>query len=364
MTKLSHSSVSRYLKCPESYKLHYVKKLRPTVTSAALAFGSALDEAFNSLLLKDGKDPFEVFLARWENGWINKTLVDLPMSTQIVYANSDFDADLFKPSDIEKMNQAALHLGLSKEANSEHPLALYEECVTYKKQSAHRHFRKEENQYLNYCNWLCMIRKAELIIPAYKEQVVPKIKRIISVQKTLELLNENGDSVTGVIDIIAEWEDGNIYVLDNKSSSRLYDEDAVETSEQLALYGLSENINKAGFIVYLKAIQKNKKKICSKCNYDGSGGKHKTCANEINGKRCGGEWTETVYPKAVIQILLGDVNPNMENMVLDNFNVINNLIKQGVFFKNTNSCKSWYGGDCPYLNFCMKNKTDNLEIVE
>ena len=51
--KLSHSQVSRYGLCPKSYEFHYVRKIRTSVMSAALVYGSALDSALNQLLLPE-----------------------------------------------------------------------------------------------------------------------------------------------------------------------------------------------------------------------------------------------------------------------------------------------------------------------
>lgn len=359
MNKLSHSSLAKYLKCPESHRLHYKERLRPTVSSAALLFGSALDDAINVLLKKEDKDPMQVFASKWEKGFINNKLVSLPSSTQIVYAASDFDKDLMKDIDWQKLLMFAEHeLGLK----IEDPVAYYNQCELSKKSKAYKQFPEEENKFLNYANWLSLYRKAEIILEAYKTEIVPKIVRVIDVQKKIELKSEN-DVIEGYIDFIAEWEDGTTRVFDNKSSSRLYDEDAVENSPQLALYALHEGLNKAGFIVYLKSIQKNKVKTCGVCGHDGSESRAKTCNNEIKGKRCGGEWTETITPKAKIQVVLGDVNPKLEEAVLDNFNSVNKLIKENVYYKNTHACDDYYGGSCPYKALCFKGVDKDLEKV-
>jgi hypothetical protein len=39
LAHLSHSRISRYLLCPEQYRLYYVERLRPRRYSASLVFG-------------------------------------------------------------------------------------------------------------------------------------------------------------------------------------------------------------------------------------------------------------------------------------------------------------------------------------
>jgi hypothetical protein len=105
---------------------------------------------------------------------------------------------------------------------------------------------------------------------------------------------------------------------------------------------------------------KNRKKICSKCNHDGSGGRHKTCANEIEGKRCGGEWTETISPEVYVQFIIDEIPEQTENLVLENIADINTAIKTGHFTRNLSMCTNTYGGPCDYLFLCYKGKMDNL----
>lgn len=61
---LSHSRVSRYLTCPEQYRLHYVEGLRPLVPPASLPFGKAVHESLAHLLL-DGGNAVDYFASLW-----------------------------------------------------------------------------------------------------------------------------------------------------------------------------------------------------------------------------------------------------------------------------------------------------------
>lgn len=61
---LSHSRISRYLLCPEQYRLYYVERLRPRYPSANLVFGQIVHEAL-AALFKGIRDPVEIFLDAW-----------------------------------------------------------------------------------------------------------------------------------------------------------------------------------------------------------------------------------------------------------------------------------------------------------
>lgn len=61
---LSHSRVSRYLLCPEQYRLYYLEKLRPVVPSASLVFGQVMHQCIAGLLQKQS-DPLTCFQDTW-----------------------------------------------------------------------------------------------------------------------------------------------------------------------------------------------------------------------------------------------------------------------------------------------------------
>lgn len=355
--KLSHSSVTRHSMCAHSYKLHYIDKIRPKVTSAALLVGSALDEAINALLLKSD-DPLEVFEKSWSTGFINKNRVDIKTCIDVVYAEADFDSDILLEEDFEELSEFSnLYLPDMKGD----VLEIFNEIKAIKKNS-YKQWSTNQNVYFNLANWLSWKRKAKYILDAYREEVLPRIKNVVAVQKKIELSNGD-DTIEGYIDLIAEMDDGKTYILDNKSSAREYEEDSPSTKPQLHLYAIAENNPNVGFIVYIKKLEKNEVRTCASCGNIAEG-RHKTCDALHGNKRCGGEWERTVTPKAKIQVLLGETNKALEDIVLENFNDINMMIKNGVYPKNLNSCNNWYGSKCPYYNKCYANNEDGLETVE
>ena len=70
---LSHSRVSKYLHCPEQYRLHYVENWRPRIPNADLVFGQFVHHAL-AQLFRAGVDPAESF----DNAWL--VLRDEPLT--------------------------------------------------------------------------------------------------------------------------------------------------------------------------------------------------------------------------------------------------------------------------------------------
>lgn len=359
-TKLSFSQTQRYQMCPRSYKYHYIERIRPNVQSGALAFGTAMDVAINDLLTTN-TNPEALFEETFTRQKVNEEMTYVPTAENLVYANSDFDADLLTEDDYNFIAQQA-EAGVV--ARSSDYLETFSILRDKKKQRGLEALSKLELKLHNLMNWLCLRRKGFYMIAAYRKKVLPKIERVLAVQEYVCLENAAGDKVIGYVDLIADIKGIGPVILDNKTSSMEYAEDAVLTSPQLALYKhcLEEKFNtkKAGFIVMKKALMKNKKKVCKTCGNDGSGSRHKTCNAEIEGKRCGGEWAETIDPDVYIQILIDDIPSMTEEIVMENIDSINEAIKAKQFHRNLHSCTNWYGGNCPYLKMCYKGDDTGL----
>lgn len=346
--KLSYSQVSKYTMCGQSYFYHYEKRIRPKFTTGALIFGSALDEALGTLLLNKG-DPYAIFDKAFTNARINKTVESIPKSTKLVYSNTDFDADILSKDDLDEL--------ATLDSKWEETIA---KLKSKKSLSGFDSLTVEEKQFYNYANWLSMRRKGHLMIDAYKEKILPKLTKVYEVQKKVSLSNGD-DVVEGFIDFIAEY-DGKKVIFDNKTATFPYEPDSVVTSPQLSLYVHAEGSTKwGGYIVLNKLVKKNRTKVCSKCGHDGSGGRHKSCNNEVEGKRCGGDWTETVKPEISTQIIVDKIPPRTEQIVIENMDKANDGIKNRVFTRNFNMCDNFYGGSCPYKPLCFKERLDGLE---
>lgn len=62
---LSHSRISRYLLCPEQYRLYYIENLRPRLYSASLVFGQVVHQAL-ATFFRTGTDPAAAFAGLWK----------------------------------------------------------------------------------------------------------------------------------------------------------------------------------------------------------------------------------------------------------------------------------------------------------
>lgn len=366
--ELSHSKLSRFQMCGYSYKLHYIDKIRPVVTHAALLFGSALDNALNILLTENDKEnkSEREFEKSFTMAKINDKEVYLPTNISLVYSNSDYDSDLFTEADYSFITETIKELQLPQHTDY---LEVYKQLYDKKREQGFDSLKEEDKAFYNLMNWTCLRRKGFIMLTSYRKKVLPKLKKVHEVQRKVTLSNNDGDNIIGYVDLIAEVEGyERPIILDNKTSSIEYEADAVLTSPQLSLYTHilepEYNTRMAGFIVLRKQIIKNKQKICSKCGHDGSGGRHKTCDNIIDGKRCNGEWIEKCFPEAAVQFLVDAIPEATEALVMENVDDINAAIKAGHFTRNLSSCTNWYGGRCAHFGLCYKGSMEGLECAK
>ena len=314
--KLSHSAVEVFKECSEKYRLHYKEKLRSETTGSALLFGSAIDKSLELAMQtfpSCNEDVIKAkFLEHWNDAELNGQPINIPTSKLVTYSKADHELD-------------------------ENP-------------------------------WESLKRKGLLIVEAFFREVYPLIESVVSTQEEIALTNSNGDSVVGFCDAVLKFKGyKQNLIMDVKTSARKYKDDSVKTSPQLSLYkhSLSAKYNTvtAGYIVFIKTINKNASKICVVCKHDGSATSHKTCANEVNGKRCGGELTITYNPKVDVQIVIDDIDEAFENKLLESFDDINVKLQEESYEQNLDSCYGKYGR-CQYFEFCRNGYTTGLVKVE
>lgn len=356
---LSHSATSRFQTCPTSYKYHYIDRIRPVRSHAALNFGTALDKAIGALL--EGGDPALIFEKEWRFQYVNNKNTYLPDCIDIVYAESDFDKDLIQEDMLPGLNVT---------------LEQITQAISFKEEKGFDNIPDEIKRIANIGYWLTLYTKGLLMIAAFRKKVLPKLKIVHSTQEKVELENDEGDKIIGFVDLVAEVEGHGNVILDVKTSAREYKENSAIYSPQLTLYvnTLTEKYNtrKAGFIVLSKQVIKNKKKICSICEYDGSEGRAKTCDQEhmkvVESKkgpveklvRCNGEWNESINPEAWVQFIIDEIPIQTEELVMQNIEDINMAIKTGNYTKNLSKCLDNYGKPCDYLNLCYRGQMDGL----
>jgi hypothetical protein len=360
--RLSHSSLTSWQDCPMKYKYRYVNKYYPITTSAPLIFGSALDKSVENLLeTRDLQSARNTFFRMWDEQEINKVPTSLAKSIKVVYANSDFDIELLNSDDKDLLSSYAKESGL---IGSEDIEDLMTRIYKQKEIVGFDMLPDERKRVLNYANWLCLRVKGILMLDTFNVNILPNIEEVLGTQIEINMENEDGDKIIGYADMVVRWKGiSEPIIFDLKTATREYDDNAVLVSPQLTLYthALSGvyNTRRAGFLVLHKTIKKNKKKTCSVCGHDGTGGSHKTCSNEIleegakKPKRCNAPWIIEMDPKASYQILINEIPERMEELVIENMEAINLCIKQGIFTRNLGSCSQRYGL-CGYYSLCHK----------
>jgi hypothetical protein len=325
--RLSHSQINKFLFCGEAWKLHYLERVRPIEIGSALLFGSAIGKAFEAAL--KGEEALTVFDQHWLNQEINGVMEHIPTYPHVAYSKYDTDYDL-----------------LSKQ-----------------------HFAKANND-PQLLAWYSLQQKAYLILKSFKNNLVPLIEEVYSTEELIELGNDEGDSSIGYADAVVKLKGyDKPVILDFKTAAWEYEPDSVQKSVQLSQYvhvlGEKYNTRLAGYAVFLKNMEKNRSKICKECKFDGSAGKFKTCNNEIKGKRCNGEWEETMNPECKMQLIVDTLPEAMEYFVVSNIENVSNAIKAKIFVKNVNGCyNNGYGRSCEFVGICHggdQNKYVKLE---
>ena len=255
MIRLSHSAKDKLNFCGALYRNHYIDRVRSLELGSPLFLGSALDDAFGCLLLAKKKELTEEEKLQVEKGALtlflegmqeiehNGERIDVSMYPHCKYFKSDYD-DRFMDIYNEKVSERFGEWNIPE--FMEHAL------------SRNAKLSEEEKTVKNYVCWLSLIEKGKLMIEQYQKQVLPLIEETFAVQKKIELPNDNGDIIVGYIDFIASFNDepGVVYIVDNKTSSRPYKKDSVQTSEQLATYAYHEDTDKAAYVVVEKNLRK------------------------------------------------------------------------------------------------------------
>jgi hypothetical protein len=364
--KISHSGLSTASSCGMKYKYSYVDKLTSIWKGSALPFGSAMDGALNFMLLNKDKECLEDSLAVFRQEWSsqkerNGTLTLLENNQFLEYSDSDFDEELLQDQDKQKL----------AELYGPEFMERFETLAKSKKQF--RNFAAPDRQFYNHVNWFSLLRKGEVMVKTYFQYVLPEIHEVLDVQKHIELGNGTPDTVHGYVDFVIRMKDGRVAVMDNKTTSVEYTEDAAQYSPQLALYKIILNsmnlpytVTHTGYVTLSKKLNKNKVKICKSCGYEAEPGTtHKKCNNDIEGRRCNGEWAITVSPSCDYQILISQPSEKFEEDLLTNVNTLNTIISNKLFVKNMGSCKA-YGRDCDFKRLCFDGDTNdrNLKLKE
>lgn len=328
--QLSHSRAGKYHQCPKRYYYHYVEKYREKAVKSSFLFGSAVDEALNALLLRKKKhltaeekqileqDPFD--LLKKELYHINHNKQDLTLPVPFMkFAKADFDASIIPDealSDIFEANE--------EESLQDQAAAFFDWFHTSRETPTN-----DDRELYNKLLMLSLESKGKMILEAYEELILPQIEEVIAIQKHINLPNEEGDRIIGLIDFIARFKDDpeNVYIVDNKTASKPYTDKDLDESEQLHLYAYCEELQHIAYVVMEKVIRKRE-------------------------------------PRVRINILKGKVDEEITDKVLDNFENVLLNIREEKFEKNLESGCNFYYSRCEYYDLCHNNKFNENKLVK
>lgn len=222
---LSHTQKEMYLRSPQSWFLHYRKYLRPETIGSALFFGSKLEFGIDALLEgKSLEDAKNLFLINFNFVEVNGKQEELSTSNKVEYSKSDLDETLIVED-----------------------------------------YEKDQIQFYS---WYSLKEKGLLLLEAYSKEVIPKIKKVLAKQASFEIVNEENDKIIGFADLICELNDGRTVLIDHKTSSIKYPNNATQTEaygKQTALYYEyfkdKYKLDGVGFLVLEKKIRKKEPKV-------------------------------------------------------------------------------------------------------
>ena len=367
MVRLSHSAISKFKTCPAQFDLHYNQRIRDSRVGSALLFGSAIDESLNCIMLQKKKeltpeeekmiklDPFQVFDYQFSQMTINKEVEDMPTSLFLDYYATDFDEDLLQEEDLKRLGMFIKNAGYEETD----PIKLFGIVKAAKKEGR---IPSVDFSYFNFCNWLSLRRKGHMMIEAFKEKIMPEIEEVTSIQRKVELPNDDGDLIIGYIDFEAKFKGKEgVWTTDNKTSGKKYKQSDINEKGQLGLYDEFTQNGQAAYVVLIKKIKKTTVKTCQDCG-EVTTRKVKTCAAEIEGKRCGGEFTEEQTMEIETQILFDEILEEAKDEMFEEIGEVLEDIKEGKFPQRRDECFQ-FGRKCAYFNFCRDGSTEGLSRV-
>lgn len=322
---LSYSQISTFKDCSEKFRLERIERLRPTTTSSAFFFGSAIDSAVEAMLVNFKSDDIhgkgcDAFKKAMEltNVDINKKKYNgNDALLKINFSSGDIQLDLIHDISIVEF---ASNLGI--EINNKYTIDNFLEYYKAKKTPD-----EDETLLYNFIAYSCLISKGGLFILELCNWIKKNVAEVHYIQKKILLKNNKGDSFIGFLDFVVTLKDGRKFLIDLKTTSSMsyYQEGCVEQSPQLAIYSEDLGIRNAAYLVIEKNIRKRK-------------------------------------PRVRLHFIEGVITEDQLDKVFKEIAEATVDIKKGKFKKNKDACFKF--GKCPYYDLCHFGKKKGLEVVK
>lgn len=349
-TRISYSAVNTFKKCPS--KMYLSKQYKPIKQTSAFGFGAAVESAVEHLLRGGSlEEAYGIFKDQWKIRPKNKWEKAKPIfdNAEIEYYNSDFDKNLIDDIAIEVFDMWAKEVMGREEQN-------YFDFVSnvQDKLKQDHPVGQKELRLFNRIMWYCCRKRGPLMIKAFRDELLPIVEEVIACQKPVNITNTDKDRLTGYIDFILKLKDvDGPVVIDLKTAGKAYEEHDLDASDQLRIYAAAEQINNIGYLIVRKDIKHDK--ICTDCGHVRENGRLTNCAECYDKKaKTGGKYLNT-KSYAITQVLVKTITDEEMEETIEDFSEVLDAIKNGIRWKNPNSCFD-YNRKCEYYDHCWKGK--------
>lgn len=304
--RLSYSRMNTYKSCGKQYYFKYIEKL-PEPLGSPLIFGAAIDEGLNFML--EGKG-YEIALEEFTK------VLSKALTTDLLYGKKDAQLLLLDDDTKQYLFENGFDVSVIEKKNLTEQSTWLQSLPT--------------EEYAIIC-YVSMLKRGELFLKEYESQIMPLIKKVLSIQYKIEVGNDKY-SFIGIADFVAlvsgevlgryikcDATKDYVVLFDNKTASANYKADSVQLSEQLGIYSEFMQVDYCGYIVMNKYIKKD-------MSFD-------------------------------LQVIVDKVDENVRNAAFVMMDHVAEAIDANVFEKNKKSCYN-YGRQCAYYNKC--NLKENI----
>lgn len=320
--RVSYSSIDTYLTCSEKYRLERIVKIIPEMINTAFVFGKSIDSASDVIFrpfMQDAK-PYDrnEMLAVFKDTLTTidylGEMIHAPTCLKVKYSKADVQSELLEKEDLKVIQEFI--------DKSDLEITNIQQFIDYYKESKIK--IDDETSIYNFIAWHCLYRKGIMMLDTLKKWADDNILEVVSIQRKIEIRNDNDDLLIGYIDLEARLKrDGILRTIDLKTASKpktQYPEDKISKSMQLAIY--SEVTQKeVGYVVIGKEIKKK-------------------------------------APRVIIHELMGEITEEQLDDTFEKIDLAMAGIRAEKFEKNLSACFLY--GPCQFRDLCHGGKPKGL----
>lgn len=320
--RVSYSSIDTYLTCSEKYRLERIIKIVPEMINTAFVMGSSVDKASDVIFrpfMKDAKpydrnEMLNVFKDSLTTIDYLGEMIHAPTCLKVKYSKADVQSELLEKEDLKVIQEFI--------DKSDLEITNIQQFIDYYKDTKIK--VDDETSIYNFIAWHCLYRKGIMMLDTLRLWAEENIQEVVSIQRKIEIRNDNDDLLIGYIDLEARLKrDGILRTIDLKTASKpktQYPEDKISKSMQLAIY--SEVTQKAvGYVVIGKEIKKK-------------------------------------APRVIIHELMGEITEEQLDDTFEKIDLAMEGIRAEKFEKNLSACFSY--GKCQFYDLCYNGKPKGL----